>query len=155
MGKKFLDNTKKFAEEAAESKVKIREEVIRESKQVERRKFDKSTGTVRTVVEEQPELQFDDEMEKEFFDRMEKKMAEREKKKTQLAEELTAAKCPFKPVIVSKKKKDLDFEEDDMDEDPGQAFLKRMEDDIEDRRRSHPEKYVEKKPVQSNQTFKP
>ena len=154
-----MEKTKECQRKAAEEKEKIRKEVIEESKMIERRVYDKEKGKTIVVVEKVEPMTWNEDVENDFFDRMATKLAAREKNKKQLEEQIMHANYPFKPEISSSSNKiNEKLDEDESVDEEGltkfDKFLKRVDEDLENRILSNPQKYAKKKVDDAPTAFK-
>ena len=154
-----MEKTKESQRKGAEEKERIRKEVLEESKMVEKRVFDKEKGKTVVVVEKIESLTWNESMENDFFDRMAAKLVAREKKKKQMEEKIVCENYPFKPQISSSSSKiNEKLAEDEEEDDEGatkfEKFLKRVDEDLENRVQSNPQKYAKKKVDDAPLAFK-
>ena len=116
-----------------------------------RTELDPSTGKTVTYKEYPKQAVLTPQEEQEFFDRIDEMMRRREEKVKALDEQLAQEKCPFKPTISSKSRKKSNESDEESSEDeeegsnPVQAFLKRYNEDLEERRGKNPGKYIRPK----------
>jgi hypothetical protein len=103
-------------------------------------------------------LKWTEVMEKEFFERTALKLQEREKKNKELAGTLQNETCSFKPRIASHRGRDRNsMDSDEEDDDDGEAraiyqrFIRRVDEDIVQRRIKNPERFATKRVYDTSQ----
>ena len=142
VGNKFLDRTAKNAET---SKVKKEELIkhIEDTRQPKKTQFDSKTGKVVTISAQQNEKKWTTNTKEAFFERMTEHEAKAARNLQKIEEESFGKQCTFMP--VTGKKRD---EDDDDDENTGiVAFLRRLDEEAEERK--------QKMPYLFNEKFKP
>jgi hypothetical protein len=144
VSKQFNNRNKEYAIKSKELHAKIIKQVENEKKP-KHHAFNPKTGKVEEIVAEPKSTRWDDNMEKSFFDRMEEKLELRDDRLEQVEAESFGVQCTFKPHIAKKKTNvgsDDDEEQEELtEEDKAQAFMMRYDADLEERKKSHPEKY--------------
>lgn len=138
----------------------MRQTLENEFKCVHRKELDPATGKTITYKEYPKQTVLTPQEEQEFFDRIDEMMRRREEKVKALDDKLAQEKCPFKPTISSKSRKntnesDEESEEEEEGANPVQAFLRRYNEDLEDRRGKNPGKYIRPKARHDDEDLEP
>lgn len=151
VGRRFFRTNLEYSQKVAEKKQQLRQTLENEFKCVTRTELDPATGKTVTYKEYPKQVVLTPQEEQEFFDRIDEMMRRREEKVKALDEQLAQEKCPFKPTISSKSRKKSNESDEESSEDdeegsnPVQAFLRRYNEDLEDRRSKNPGKYIRPK----------
>lgn len=145
---KFFRNSKQFSQRVLSKLEKIKKELDKEYKYIERKRFNEKTGLIELFKEER-KLNLSAVEEAEFFRRLDEKIKLREKNLKEIEAD-AYQHYTFKPVVSKRSKfgddgddDDLGGDDDDEDlEDPVRAFLRRYDEDMELRRDKMPQKYL-------------
>lgn len=152
--KQFFENVKKYAQKAEMEKMSTLQRLEEDFKRSrETQVFDRATGRVITVTAGET-VKWTEERKQEFFERMEEQ-DERRKLAIRQIEQEAYQNHTFKPSL-NKKRLDEDgneIEDDDIGGGP-QAFLRRLEEQMEVLKTKNPHKFREKVEV-STLTFRP
>jgi len=148
VSKKFFERGKGYEEKSKAFHQKLKAAIDSEHV-VQAHKFNPKTGKVEVAADAKP-TRWDDDLGVEFFTRMEEKLNLREERLGKVDADTFGTVCTFQPKITKRKKKGDDENDDDDDEDEvnaamqAQAFMIRLDEDMEARRKAHPEKYMPK-----------
>lgn len=139
MSKNFFHKEKEYTQQLASRRAKLKAELTAAERRArERRRFDRATGKVVVVHEGGARgVVWNDETRAAFFERMEAGLQRREEALGRLDTELYSS---LGRLTIDRKRGEGEEDEDD----PVAAFLKRVDDDIEERRASQPHKFKER-----------
>lgn len=152
VGRQFFAKAKAYAQRAQEEKHAVEEEMIKETRTVEKRSFNKEIGRVVVVKELPSAKKWNEDVENEFFERMATKLTERDQKLKTLTTQIESESCTFKPKI-STRRSSLDSDEEDEDDENNavyQRFIRRVDEDIAERRVKNPERFATKRVYEIN-----
>ena len=124
-------------------------------------KYNPKTGKVESVIAPEKATRWDTNAAEQFFSRMEQKLQLRDERLLSVEKATVGAVCTFQPHIVRHKKGDDDEDEGGENgegkegaADRAQAFMMRLETDMEERKKMYPEKFLQKK-LNKGETKKP
>ena len=150
VSKRFFQRGKGYEEKSKSTHEKLKT-AIESEHVVQAHKFNPKTGKVEVVAAaDAKRTRWDDDLGTQFFSRMEEKLNLREERLEKVEADTFGTVCTFQPKITKRKKQGGEEDEDEEEEEEenaamqAQAFMMRLEEDMEARRKAHPEKYMPK-----------